>query len=202
MKVFIDCGANLGQGLLEFNKKYNFINKDDWEIHSFEPNPDIHLNYKSVKNIKIHQKAVWIKDEKLKFARAPRVSPYEPPENMGARGIAGEMTNVGCRIKNDNIKNVDVKGNPLTDFVYVEGIDFSNFLQKFKNYDKVVVKMDIEGAEYSVLRFLIKQGTASLIDDLFVETHERFVDKENHQTTIALLNELRDHGIEKIEKWV
>lgn len=202
MKVFIDCGANLGQGLLEFEKKYKFINNKDWEIYSFEPNPDIELNYNAVNNIKTYQKAVWVRDEKLKFARAPREFGYTPPKEMGGNGVVGEMTNVGCRIKNETIENVDGGGKILSDFVDIEAIDFSNFIKQFEHYDKVVVKMDIEGAEYDVLRHLIKEKTASIIDDLFVETHERFVKNEDYVSTVSLLQDLKKEGITKIEKWV
>ena len=48
MKVFLDCGTNLGQGLTEFDKKMNLISQDGWKIYCFEPNPDIQLTTLSV----------------------------------------------------------------------------------------------------------------------------------------------------------
>ena len=48
---------------------------------------------------------------------------------------------------------------------------------------------------------LMKEGTASIMDELFVETHERFVNDENSTTTIQLLNEVRKNNV-KVEKWV
>jgi len=201
MKVFIDCGANLGQGLLEFNKKFKFINNDEWEVHSFEPNPDIELNFDNAKNVTGYQKAIWTEESTLKFARGVRTNKYDGPNGIGASGEPGELTSVGSRIKNDKIENVDGKGNRLENFVSIEAIDFSKFLEQFKDYDQVIVKMDIEGAEYDVLRHLMKEGTASIMDELFVETHERFVNDENSTTTIQLLNEVRNNNV-KVEKWV
>lgn len=201
MKVFIDCGANLGQGLLEFNKKFKFINNEEWEVHSFEPNPDIELNFDNAKNVTGHQKAVWVEESTIDFARGVRVNKYDAPNGLGDNGTPGELTSVGCRIKNDKIENVDGKGQRLTDMVSVPTIDFSKFIEQFKNYDQVIVKMDIEGAEYQVLRHLINQDTAKIMDQLFVETHERFVNDENASTTNQLLNEVRKHNV-KVEKWV
>jgi FkbM family methyltransferase len=201
VKVFIDCGANLGQGLLEFNKKFKFINNDEWEVHSFEPNPDIELNFDTAKNVTGYQKAIWIEESMIDFARGVRVNKYDAPNGLGDNGTPGELTSVGCRIKNEKIENVDGKGNRLTDMVSVPSIDFSKFLEQFKDYDQVIVKMDIEGAEYQVLRHLINQDTAKIMDQLFVETHERFVNNENANTTNQLLNEVRKHNV-KVEKWV
>lgn len=200
-KVFIDCGANLGQGLLEFNKKFNFINNDEWEVHSFEPNPDIKLNFDTSKNVIAHQKAIWVKETSIDFARGVRVNKYDAPSGLGDNGIPGELTSVGCRIKNEKIENIDGKGNRLTDIVSVPTIDFSKFLEQFKGYNQVIVKMDIEGAEYQVLRHLLNEGTVKIMDQLFVETHERFVNGEDTNTTNKLLNEVRKHNV-TVEKWV
>lgn len=201
MKVFIDCGANLGQGLLEFNKKFNFINNDEWEIHSFEPNPDIELNFEKAKNVTNYQKAIWVEESTLEFARGVRINKYNAPEGMGDNGTPGELTSVGCRIKNDKIENVDGSGKRLDNIVTVESIDFSKFLKNFEEYEQVIVKMDIEGAEYQVLRHLLLENTVSIIDELYVETHERFVNGEDINTTNQLLNDIRKNNV-KVEKWV
>jgi FkbM family methyltransferase len=201
MKVFIDCGANLGQGLLEFDKKFKFINNDEWEVHTFEPNPDIKLDFKKGKNIRVHKKAIWFENSTIDFARTPREFKYNAPDGLGISSVPGEFTNVGCRIKDDKIQNVDGGGKILDNMVTVPTIDFSEFLKQFKDYDQVIVKMDIEGAEYKVLRHLMKEGTTTIMDELYVETHERFVSDENANTTNQLLNEVRKHNV-KVEKWV
>lgn len=202
MKVFIDCGTNLGQGLLELNKKYSLQeNNEEWEIHTFEPNPDIELNFDKFNNVTIHKKAVWINNETISFARSLRKNQYDPDEGKGAKGNPGEMTSVGCRIKNDHIQNIDMKGNTLNNFVEVDGIDFAQFLQKFEDYDKVVVKMDIEGAEYDVLRHLINQNVVHIIDDLYVEFHEWFVKGESKQTNKDLVQNLKNNYSINIEEW-
>ena len=41
--IFLDLGTNIGQGLMEFNKKFNLLNNPEWKIFCFEPNNDIDL---------------------------------------------------------------------------------------------------------------------------------------------------------------
>ena len=56
--------------------------------------------------------------------------------------------------------------------VSVSTIDFAEFLQRrVTEADYVAVKMDIEGAEYTVVPHLIATGAIRLIDEMFVEVH-------------------------------
>lgn len=53
-------------------------------------------------------------------------------------------------------------------------VNFSKFLlQNFKEEDYVVVKMDIEGAEYEVIPHLVETGAYKLVDVLMVEWHSK-----------------------------
>ena len=53
-----------------------------------------------------------------------------------------------------------------------QGIDIADFLKRtVREDDFVVVKMDIEGAEYAVVPHLISAGVAPLVDEMFVEVH-------------------------------
>ena len=63
----------------------------------------------------------------------------------------------------------------------VECIDFSKWLEKtVKKEDYVIIKMDIEGAEFDVIEKMILDQTIKLVDELHVEFHEqRFRDKYN-----------------------
>jgi hypothetical protein len=54
--------------------------------------------------------------------------------------------------------------------VEVETVDFSTFLKQFRGM-QVYVKMDIEGAEFRVLRKCIEDGTCDIIKTLWVEWH-------------------------------
>ena len=53
-----------------------------------------------------------------------------------------------------------------------QAIDIADFLQRrVIRDDFVVVKMDVEGAEYSILPHLVMTRSIFLIDELFVEIH-------------------------------
>lgn len=200
MKLFLDLGTNLGQGLIQFNEKYNFFNNDDWEIQTFEPNPSIDVNFDGIENLTFNRKAIWIKDGTIEFARDVRKFEYNAPNNIGANGVVGELTNVGCHLKQDNILIKNSSGEDFDDSVEVECIDFSGYLKLKKGYDRIIVKMDIEGSEFGVLRHLLRENTISLIDEIYVETHERFMGDETEESTIKLLNEIRSKGV-IVHKW-
>ncbi len=56
--------------------------------------------------------------------------------------------------------------------VDVPALNFSDFLARnFRPEDTVVMRIDIEGAEYEVLKSMIVSGTARLVDYIDVEWH-------------------------------
>lgn len=173
MNILLDCGTNFGQGLNKLNEKYNFLNNKDWKIHCFEPNPDIatqDIRNLSAENITFHRKAVWVREEELEFRQ----------QNIGGSG--SRLSNVE-KIWNPNV---------LTKYTKVDAIDFSKFLLKFKQFN-VVVKLDIEGAEYKVLRHIIDTGAIKVISELYCEWHERFFRKDRKETremTNPLIDEM------------
>eukprot|EP01012_Entosiphon_sulcatum_P016740 TRINITY_DN2162_c0_g1_i2.p2 TRINITY_DN2162_c0_g1~~TRINITY_DN2162_c0_g1_i2.p2 ORF type:complete len:211 (+),score=37.14 TRINITY_DN2162_c0_g1_i2:344-976(+) len=64
--------------------------------------------------------------------------------------------------------------------VTVPVYDLSDFLvRRFRPEDTVVVKMDIEGAEYSVLRRVFLSGAIRLVDALYIEWHWRWTERQS-----------------------
>lgn|GEM_PF-868044 len=88
----------------------------------------------------------------------------------------------------------------------IEAVDFSSFLsERFSEDDFLVVKMDIEGAEYPVLEKLIDSDRLKYIDLLFVEFHAKWLSStpekdwdEIHQKVVA---ELKNQSIEYYD-WI
>lgn len=83
-------------------------------------------------------------------------------------------------------------------------VDIASFLrQRATPDDYVVVKLDIEGAEYQVVPHLLAQGIAPLIDEMFLEFHTEINscckppnDKGRHRPDgLRLIQQLRDAGI-------
>jgi hypothetical protein len=66
----------------------------------------------------------------------------------------------------------------------VECIDFSKFLKQFEGQE-IIVKMDIEGAEYDILEKMIKDGTDKLVKEFWIEWHiSKFPEKIHIQNNL------------------
>ena len=83
-----------------------------------------------------------------------------------------------------------------------QGIDLAAFLRSHVTAnDFVVVKMDIEGAEWEVVPHLVRHGAIRLIDDLFVEMHTNINScchnrkDRTRKLAIGLLQRLRDREV-------
>jgi len=84
--------------------------------------------------------------------------------------------------------------------VEVESIDLSKWItENFSKNDIIVLKMDIEGAEYAVLPKLIEDGTASYINRAFIEWHD-WVMPDYSENNEKLQKQLIDMGV-AVEAW-
>ena len=169
-KIFIDCGANIGQSIIHFNTLYR--DSKDYKIYSFEGNPKliseinkIHKKLIDEGKLEVFNKVVWKKDGEIKF--------YISREDS-----LGSSTN-------KNKWNVN-KNN----YVIVESIDLSKWIKEnFNKNDFIVLKMDIEGAEYEVVPHMLKTGVISYINKFYLEGHyHRILPKEN-QVELKKLDE-------------
>lgn len=174
MKVYIDCGAHVGEGLEEFAN-------DCERIYAFEPDPKTFEKLKEKQGLRPvffpRCQAVWIEDGVVDFYRSTKDSTRS---TLMAEKISGA---------------VDFK-NPIK----VDAINFGKFLKdNFLPTDYVIVKMDIEGAEYRVINSMIKDGSIDLVDEMLVEFHLAKVGKTNEETS-ALIKGLLVRGI-KVALW-
>ena len=70
-------------------------------------------------------------------------------------------------MKNKKTGRLD-KNNPI----YVNSIDFSEFkINNFNKDDFIILKLDIEGAEYKVLETMISDSAIDYINILLIEFH-------------------------------
>ena len=165
--VFLDCGANVGQSIDLFRNKYPDANK--YEIYSFEPNPQC-VQYFKHKNVEFFNIAVWVRDEELDF-------------------YLGDIQSSSV-CKNKTTGHLDLN-NPIK----VSGMDFSQFvIDSFRKSDYIVLKMDIEGAEYAVLDKMLADGSIKYINVLYIELHGSRCG-HSKQEDDALLIRLREHKV-------
>lgn len=87
----------------------------------------------------------------------------------------------------DNDQQID-----YTKPVVVPCLNFSNWLGKtFATGDDLIVKMDIEGAEYPVLRKMLADDTLRLVSVLYIEWHyDRFswMTRDEHEELYAAVS--------------
>lgn len=187
--VYLDCGGHHGEGLMEFIEKYG-IDKS-WVIETFEPNPA--CNYKErVKNldlnITIHEKAVWVYDGIILFSQEnhEKSNSKSPTDgNSKIDGWGSVISEIGSR----HLLHCEPP-------IEVECVNFNEVLSKY-NYEEhnVIVKLDIEGAEYNVLRHIILNGSIKNINELYVEWHHVDLENENINTTNKLIETMKSYGV-------
>jgi FkbM family methyltransferase len=205
-KIFLDCGTNLGQGLLQFIDKK--IVDSTFVIHCFEPNPyaiefsknrfdqEKYKNYSLIFN----EVALWTENCKKNLTIESFDGEYicqHTGEHLGYDLKSGGATN----IMNDEWNKPNyIDDKDLDKSIQVNCIDFSNYLKKnFTKDDYVICKMDIEGAEYDVLGKLIDDNTIDLIDEIYIEWHNHLL-KSNYDTQL-FIDELKKRNI-KVESWI
>jgi len=187
-QIYIDCGANTGQVLTSFIEKNKNL-----ECHIFEPQPELEKPLKDLirkhRDVSIHyyKKAVWTKDEKLEFYLATE---WEV-NHKGGSTLLNNHTN--------NLSKIDYNSP-----VQVDAIDFTNWLQhqlQPSQDDYIILKMDIEGAEYEVLEKMIASGSMSYISELIVEFHHQMIEDITENRHDALIRNLKGYGSLKLVTW-
>jgi FkbM family methyltransferase len=167
MKAFIDAGGFDGDTVRLFLKHYP--NAEEYKIYSFEPNVELHGNYPP--GVILSNRAVWIKDGHADFYLSQK-----------------EMPLGSTLLKEKNTGKLDY-AHP----VRVPTMDFSKWIRrKFNKNTYIVLKLDIEGAEYPVLNKMIEDGTIKWINEIYVDFHAKKVgvSKEEHNSLVNKLYEV------------
>ena len=161
-KIFIDAGAHSGESI-SYHLDKNPLLKG-CKVYFFEPNPNYAEMLKQMEGNKTYeiiykQEAVWIKNEELSF--------------FISKDKWGDLGSTLLQEKNESLD----RDHPLK----VKAIDFAEFLtSNFSNEDYLIVKLDIEGAEYKVIEHLINTKAIKLIDEIWVEWHDMFYKGIDH----------------------
>jgi FkbM family methyltransferase len=183
-KVFIDCGSNLGKAL-----EGRILSGSENEFFAFEPQPELLDCLDDVQrrhpDVPIHffNKAVWIHNGTTSFYLATK---WGPNYKGGSTLLRGHRKNKS---------EVD-----YTRAARVECLDFSRWLREnFTPVDHIVVKMDIEGAEYAVLEKMVADGAIDYVNELLVEFHWRMNDSISQERHNALIQALKGRVL--VKEW-
>jgi len=165
--IFLDLGANVGkvtEKLLEIDN----ITK----IYCFEPvieNFKI-LERKFGKNdkIKLENKIVWNQKGKVNFSVGSK--------NCHTNSKITKIINERNYDKRKYIKQYEIDCIDIYDFI--ESLNINNEEQY------LVIKMDIEGAEYEVLPRMIEKNSIQKVDILLVEFHKEPIPGKSKKSII------------------
>lgn len=177
--IFLDCGANRGQSIIYAKRKFG----NDTEIHSFEAVPILYKKllekWESDPNVTLYNNACWIADEEVKIYIATTFS--------DASTLYTEK--------------LDRPINPIL-YNNVMGVDMARFIKEnFSKDDYIVLKFDIEGAEYDLMYHLSNEGILEYINEVWGEWHLDKFSQEFLQSHILpkhnhIQKALKEHNLE------
>lgn len=171
MNIYIDAGFYRGITLRRYVD--NGIIDKTWKIYVFEPNTDLNAkqhiaDFFGDLPVKLIEKAVWTKNEKVHFHIAGR------EDAASVEGTSGH----------DTPKEITV-----------DAVDFSKWVAKLPDA-YIIMSCDVEGAEFTVLPKMIKDGTIDKIDILEIEFHHRLMTDYTPDDARKLIKEVEKHGVE------
>jgi len=182
--LFIDLGTHMGSGVLAFIKMYN-MTPDTWNIHTFEPQPILYALAGTNTTATYAGYPYSFKDINEALSIFPSIVRHNAAAstNDGTASLyfekAPEEMHMGSTI------NTNVSSNNSRDFsgqsTQVKTIDIYKFIQNqigVSNIDLLVIKVDIEGAEFEVLnKFLDELSKNNLLNankiEVYCEFHHR-----------------------------
>ena len=146
-KYFIDCGAHCGESILRARQQFGY----DITILSFEAVPSLaeELSKLYIEDplVTICNAAVYVEDGLIDFNVCPAFT--------DGSSVLSTLNN-----------------NHLARKISVPCFDLSSWLRtSFESDDYIILKLDIEGAEYDVLEKMIADNTIRLVNELWGEWH-------------------------------
>lgn len=180
MNVFLDLGSHKGKIIRRFMASRLY--SKDCVIHAFEASPALsEAVFRAYpKGVVLHRSAAWTKAGELEFFICPKKLESQGPSVCKTK-ITGDL---------DTAHPVKVKC-----------FDFSSWVKtKFKPTDNIIVKSNIEGAEYPVFTKMMDDGTIAYIKRLYLRTHwdKIGMPKAEHD---AFMARLRAAGVDVVEKY-
>jgi FkbM family methyltransferase len=150
--TYLDLGAHDGDSIRQMIRRFPSIT----DVHAFEPSPGYDDKWKVLQDefpeVRIHflRSAAWLYDGHIVLNVYPDIAHWVGLSNT----ILPQNRHFGVGVK-------------LT----VPCLDFSRWLANLQQ-ENVLLKLDVEGAEYDLLDKLIADGTISKVGKLYVEFHD------------------------------
>jgi FkbM family methyltransferase len=201
-KIFLDCGTNLCQGLEKIQSLHDM--DSNWDIYSFEANP---ITFNSIKHenfphVKFINNAVWTENTEkyLSIEKWPSiVLDQDGSNNLIQKDLPDQWIGGGSNIMGENFvficsQEESIKRNEIK----VKCIDLCEFIvNNFEKEDYIVVKLDVEGAEYPILEKMINENIIDFIDVFYIEFHNHMLNETYDEQSIKKV--INDKKIKLVE---
>jgi len=171
--VLLDCGANVGQSLTAFAQgttpSLDRIIFDGWDVFSFEPNPKLHHRIEKVMD------GLAAEYERTSFELVPAGCWWEDGELTFFEGIATHQAGTFAswrRKRAEPCNRWPTGSGPVvkSDGPSLPVIDFPAWVKAHLTKDDLILmKVDIEGAEYKLIEAMEAAGVMDWIDIFYVE---------------------------------
>ena len=156
--LYIDIGANTYSSSIGgwFRATYPYASA--FSVVALEPAREHYATYQRVAGVELVQAAGWIQNTTMQFETKQHTKKGHGSGTLVTRNAAAAAATSG--------------GRTPPGIVAVQAIDVADLLRRrATEEDYVVVKMDVEGAEYDIVPHLLASGVTHLIDEIFVEAH-------------------------------
>eukprot|EP01065_Artemidia_motanka_P032548 TRINITY_DN39537_c0_g1_i1.p1 TRINITY_DN39537_c0_g1~~TRINITY_DN39537_c0_g1_i1.p1 ORF type:complete len:448 (+),score=134.98 TRINITY_DN39537_c0_g1_i1:97-1344(+) len=221
-RVYLDFGGNTIFSFHGFLKEYDALREHCFDAVVFEPGPHFRDQWvEAADRQRQMEKRKVCKLPWRKLAARPNKTSHPrmrswvglPVEFIEAAAWTantslafylgpGEGPNAGRVLEKSRKMTVRDMGDTQRkkyDYYPAQGIDIAEFIRsRYRPEDFVVVKMDVEGAEHTLIPHLVKTGAVELIDEIFVECHCRETwnkNRWNFAECYHLMMKLFDAGV-------
>ncbi|XP_033635769.1 uncharacterized protein LOC117296813 [Asterias rubens] len=168
-KILLDCGANVASTVQLFQETYP--NGHDYTIHSFEIDDRLAPYFKPYKNHNLHcPVGVAATDGNMTAYSEAAWGP-----NKGLNNGKDMQWGGGSLFVNKQEKDDDKTGGvrKLSYRKLIPTVDLARWIKdSFTKEDYVILKLDVEGAEYGILRNMLDHGAFDFIDKYYGEYHD------------------------------
>jgi FkbM family methyltransferase len=153
-KVFLDIGGHLGETVRRFYREVD--DARHWEIHTFEPHPEcfkaLKQNLRLMKNVSIHEAALVGRNSGIRKLYGGAANSAE-----GSTLVQGKTTGA-----------VDYQNPIAVTTLTFDSINASILAPD----DYIVLKMNIEGAEYELMQDILDESLMHWFDQIYIQTHK------------------------------
>lgn len=170
MKIFVDCGANRGQSVEKFREL--FPDHEEYVIYCFEPHAELALNI----DISPNEGEVFAEAVDTRYGYADF---YRGPSTLGSTLFPDKITG-------------DIAKIPTP----VRSCNLPKFIREIPEVDDfVVLKLNVEGSEYPILREMLDTGIIPRINRLFVRWHYMKIPSISEVVHHRLIKDLKKAGV-------